>query len=42
MSPIFSLEEARQMARDAADKAVMALEPLGDKAWFLKELVDTC
>ena len=36
---IFSLEEARQMARDAADKAVMALEPLGDKAWFLKELV---
>ena len=37
---IFSLEEARKMACDAADKAVMALEPLGDKAWFLKELVE--
>ena len=37
---IFSLEDARQMAKDASDKAVRALEPLGDKAWFLKELVE--
>lgn len=37
---IFSLDEARRMARDAADKAVAALEPLGEKAWFLKELVE--
>lgn len=37
---IFSLDEARRMAREAADKAVQALEPLGPQAWFLKELVE--
>ena len=37
---IFSLDEARRMACEAADKAVQALEPLGPKAWFLKELVE--
>ena len=37
---IFSLDEARRMACEAADKAVQALEPLGPKACFLKELVE--
>lgn len=37
---IFSLDEARRMAREAAGKAVQALEPLGPQAWFLKELVE--
>ncbi len=37
---IFSLDEARRMACEAADKAVQALEPLGPQAWFLKELVE--
>ena len=35
-----SLEKARQLAKDAVDEAVLALEPFGDKAWFLKDLVD--
>ncbi|SHE75947.1 polyprenyl synthetase family protein [Schwartzia succinivorans] len=35
-----SLENARQLAKDAVDEAVLALEPFGDKAWFLKELVE--
>lgn len=35
-----SLEKARQLAKDAVDEAVLALEPFGDKAWFLKELVE--
>lgn len=35
-----SLERARQLAKDAVDEAVLALEPFGDKAWFLKELVE--
>ena len=37
---IFSLDEARRMAREAAGKAVQAQEPLGPQAWFLKELVE--
>ena len=37
---IFSLDEARRMAREAVGKAVQALEPLGPQAWFLKELVE--
>lgn len=36
---IFSLDEARRMAKEAADKATAAVEPLGPKAWFLRELV---
>ena len=35
-----SLEKAKQLAKDAVDEAVLALEPFGDKAWFLKELVE--
>lgn len=35
-----SLEKARQLAKDAVDEAVLALEPFGDKAWFLKDLVE--
>ncbi|MGN0949021.1 MAG: polyprenyl synthetase family protein [Megasphaera sp.] len=37
---IFSLDEARRMAAEAAEKAVSALQPLGDSAWFLKALVE--
>lgn len=37
---IFSLEEARRLARQAAEEAVAALEPLGDRAVILKELVE--
>lgn len=36
---IFSLEEARQLAQEAADRAIQAIAPLGDRAWFLRELV---
>lgn len=36
---IFSLEEARNMAQKAAAAAIAAAEPLGEKAWFLRELV---
>ena len=36
---IFSLDEARHMAEDAAQKAIAAAEPLGQKAWFLRDLV---
>lgn len=35
-----SLEKAKQLAKEAVDEAVLALEPFGDKAWFLKELVE--
>lgn len=35
-----SLDTAKQLAKDAVDDAVRALEPFGDKAWFLKELVE--
>lgn len=36
---IFSLPEARHMAEQAAAKAVGAIQPLGDGAWFLRDLV---
>ena len=36
---IFSLDEARRMAEEAAEKATAAVEPLGPKAWFLRDLV---
>ena len=36
---IFSLPEARRMAEQAAAKAVGAIQPLGDGAWFLRDLV---
>jgi geranylgeranyl diphosphate synthase type II len=37
---ILSLEEARRLARQAADEAVAALAPFGDKADVLKDLVE--
>ena len=36
---IFSLEEAKRMAKEAAQKAIDAISPLGEAAWFLRELV---
>ena len=36
---IFSLPEARRMAEQAAAEAVKAVQPLGDDAWFLRDLV---
>lgn len=36
---IFSLEEARHMAEEAAQRAIEAIAPLGEQAWFLRELV---
>jgi geranylgeranyl diphosphate synthase type II len=36
---IFSLDEAKRMAREAASAAIAATAPLGDKAWFLRDLV---
>ena len=36
---IFSLPEARRMAEQAAAEAVKAVQPLGDGAWFLRDLV---
>lgn len=36
---IFSLEKARELAREAADKACAITAPLGDKAQFLRDLV---
>ncbi len=36
---IFSLEEARNMAKEAAQKAIDAIAPLGEQAWFLRDLV---
>lgn len=35
---IFSLDEARRMAREAADAACAAVLPLGEPAWFLRDL----
>lgn len=35
-----SLEEAKRLAQEAVDEAIEALEPFGDKAQFLKELVE--
>jgi geranylgeranyl diphosphate synthase type II len=35
-----SLDEAKALARETADEAVKALEPLGEKAGFLRELVE--
>ena len=37
---IFSLDEARRMAAEAAAKAAAALQPLGGQAWFLQALVE--
>jgi len=34
---LFGLDKARQMLAETTDKALNALEPFGDKAWFLKE-----
>lgn len=36
---IFSLDEARRQAKEAAQQAIDALAPLGDTAQFLKDLV---
>lgn len=36
---IFSLDEARRMARESAEMAIHAVEPLGQNAWFLRDLV---
>ena len=36
---IFSLDEAKRMAGEAADAAIAATAPLGERAWFLRELV---
>ncbi len=36
---IFSLEEAQNMAKEAAQKAIDAVAPLGEQAWFLRDLV---
>ena len=36
---IFSLEEARRMAKEAAQQAIDAIAPLGEQAWFLRDLV---
>ena len=36
---IFSLEEARNMAKEAAQKAIDAIARLGEQAWFLRDLV---
>lgn len=36
---IFSLEEARRMAKEAAQQAIDAIAPLGKQAWFLRDLV---
>lgn len=35
---IFSLDEAKRMAQEAAAKADAALAPFGEKAWFLRKL----
>ena len=35
-----SLEEAKRLAQEAVDEAIEALEPFGDRAQFLKELVE--
>lgn len=37
---IFSLEEARRLARQAAESASNSLKPFGDRARILKELVE--
>jgi len=37
---IFSLEEARRLARQAAESASASLKPFGDRARILKELVE--
>lgn len=37
---IFSLEEARRLARQAAESASTSLKPFGDRARILKELVE--
>lgn len=36
---IFSLKKAKILAREAAEAACAAIEPLGPQAWFLRELV---
>lgn len=38
---IFSLEKARELAKDASEAAVAAIEPWGERAWFLKSLVQS-
>jgi geranylgeranyl diphosphate synthase type II len=34
---LFGLEKARQMLAEITDRALQALAPFGEKAWFLKE-----
>jgi geranylgeranyl diphosphate synthase type II len=34
---LFGLEKARQMLAETTEKALIVLEPFGEKAWFLKE-----
>lgn len=36
---IFSLERARELAKEACESAVAAIKPLGERAWFLRDLV---
>lgn len=38
---IFSLDEAKRMAQEAAAKADAALAPFGEKAWFLRQLAQS-
>lgn len=37
---VFGLEQSKQMAKEHSAIAKQALEPLGDRAWFLRALVD--
>ena len=36
---LFSLPEAQRLADEAAQAAAAAIEPMGDRAWFLRDLV---